>query len=283
MIPAVAQTLAEILAGGTSLNSTEQIDFKHPGMQQDLKPALNLYCYDIRENNQVQHLGRHLESQYTQSKPPSTAVHRLALWFDVSFLISAWDGTALGEQRLLSEALTLLLRHRLLPEELLAPALRGYGSLSVTVSSVELMDAVSLWQALGTPLRPALYVTVTTPFQLVCTPPAPWVFGSLNQQSYPLNGNQAEKTTYPVAVVAGVVKSAATTQPLAATEVAIVGTKKATTSNQEGLFFFNDLPLGHYLLELRCPGYTSQQCQVLVDPQSYIFKEIQLIPNTFRQ
>jgi hypothetical protein len=171
MIPAVAQTLAEILAGGTSLISTEQIDFKHPGMQQDIKPALNLYCYDIREHNQVLHLG----SQYTQDNPPLTAVHCPTLWFDVSFLISAWDCTALGEYRLLSEALTLLLHHRSLPETLLAPTLRGYGSLSLTVSSVGLIDAAILWKALGVPLRPALYVTVKTPFYLSCTPPSPWV------------------------------------------------------------------------------------------------------------
>ncbi|MBD2742218.1 Pvc16 family protein [Coleofasciculus sp. FACHB-1120] len=158
MIPATAQTLAEILAEGISLLSTEQIDFNHPGRREDVRPVLNLFCYNIGENSQVDH-------RINQEKPhPPTFGKYSPLWFDISFLVSAWDHTALGEQRLLSEALMLLLRYRWLPEELLAPSLRGYGSLSMTISAVGLIDAVALWRALGVPLRPALYVTVTVPF-----------------------------------------------------------------------------------------------------------------------
>jgi hypothetical protein len=92
-----------------------------------------------------------------------------AKWFDVSFLVSAWGDTALGEQHLLSEALMLLLPHHFITEELLAPVLRGYGSLPMTVRTIHPIDTVALWSALGVPLRPALYVTVTTPFQLQAT------------------------------------------------------------------------------------------------------------------
>lgn len=172
MIPAVAQTLAEILAGETSLISTEQIDFNHPSCQQDAGPGLNLYCYDLRANNQVQHTGQQLEGRNSQGKPYTSTINYSTTWFDVSFLVSAWDYTGLGEQRLLSEALILLLPHRLLKEELLAPALRGYGSLPMTVSAFPPTDIAALWRALGVRLRPALYVTVTIPFNLQGTPPA---------------------------------------------------------------------------------------------------------------
>ncbi len=158
MIPAVVQTLAEILAGGTSLTSTEQISFESPGACLEMiGPSLNLYFYDLRESA-PQRAGTQIDRRSALEDSQATA------WFDVSFLITAWDRTALGEQHLLSEALTLLLRHRLLQEDHLAPTLRGSGNLSMTVSAVQPISTAALWNALGIPLRPALQVTVTTPF-----------------------------------------------------------------------------------------------------------------------
>ncbi|MCD8487737.1 MAG: DUF4255 domain-containing protein [Desertifilum sp.] len=152
MIPAVAQTLAELLAGETSLVSTEQIDFNHPGLRAKPGPRLNLYCYHIRANHQGQ-INSLTSSGLTQ-------------WFDVSFLVSAWDDTALGEQRLLYETLMSLLQHCALEETHLAPALRGYGNLAIAVSSLHPTETVAIWTALGVPLRPALCVTVTIPVNL---------------------------------------------------------------------------------------------------------------------
>ncbi|MCT7973049.1 DUF4255 domain-containing protein [Laspinema olomoucense] len=151
MIPAVAQTLAEILAGGTSAISMEQIDFNSPNPElNNQAPRLNLYCYDVRENPQMQTSHRQTD--------PST------LWFDVSFLLTAWDVTALGEQHILSEALTVLIQHPCLPSERLAPALRGKGTLPMRISADGLSEIAAIWTALGVPLRPGLYLTVTIPF-----------------------------------------------------------------------------------------------------------------------
>lgn len=165
MIPAVAQTLAELLANGTSLISTEQINFDHPGKQQHTTPRLNLYCYDLRESIHI-HYTDSLEHRISSNHSGKPSGSYSLLWFDVSFLVSAWDRTALGEQRLLSEALRSLLCHRSLREECLAIELRGYGNLLMGISTVPPIDTASLWSALGVPLRPALYVTVTIPFNL---------------------------------------------------------------------------------------------------------------------
>ena len=160
MIPAATQTLAEILAGGISLLSTEQIDFSHPSVAQEVNPRLNLYCYSIRENVCKQPSGcqHSIQQRGSTLAPPR--------WFDLLFLVSAWDFTSLGEQRLLSEALILLLTHHSLGEEMLPPTLRGHGELPITVSAIHPIDAAALWSALSVPLRPALYVTLTIPFNL---------------------------------------------------------------------------------------------------------------------
>ena len=170
MLPAVTQTLAEILASGTSLISTEQIDFNHPGLQQGIEPLLNLYCYDIREHNKGQHSVWQPKNRNSYDIKDITSEKYSTIWIDVSFLVSVWGFTALGEQRLLSEALKLLLRHRLLPEEMLDPTLRGHGNLQLLVCAIKPLDALALWSALGVRLRPALYVTVTIPLHLKAEP-----------------------------------------------------------------------------------------------------------------
>ncbi|HEY9890437.1 MAG TPA: Pvc16 family protein [Candidatus Sericytochromatia bacterium] len=165
MIPAVAQTLARLLAGGTSLITTEQIDFNHPGWRQNTGSGLNLYCYDLRASDPVSPSVRSGNTN-NQGKRQGRSGNDRANWFDVSFLVSAWGDTALGEQHLLSEALMLLLPHPFITEDLLAPVLRGYGNLPMSVTTIHPTDTAALWSALGVPLRAALCVTVTTPFHL---------------------------------------------------------------------------------------------------------------------
>ncbi|OLP16633.1 hypothetical protein BST81_19530 [Leptolyngbya sp. 'hensonii'] len=159
MIPAVARTLANILAKGTSLSSTEHIDLNPPGPRVTGRSGLTLYCYDVCKSSQV-----HAESLVPSiEKTQLTNEQYLLQWFDVSFLVSAWDYTVLGEQQLLSEALTSLVGHPSLPEEMLAPELRGHGDLPLVISLQPAINPVMLWTSLGVPLRPALYVTVSIP------------------------------------------------------------------------------------------------------------------------
>ncbi|MCT7948245.1 DUF4255 domain-containing protein [Ancylothrix sp. C2] len=155
MLTAVSQTLAEILAGGASDLSTEQIDFNHP-QHSSFGTRVNIYCYEFRQSEQ--------EYQAIAEVGGSTQKQKSPFWFDISFLVTAWDFTALGEMRLLSEALILLLPHHWLPEDSLAVALRGYGKLPMKVSAVGYGETAVLWTALGVPMRPALRVIVTVPF-----------------------------------------------------------------------------------------------------------------------
>lgn len=278
MLIFVLQTLAQILAGGTSLTSTEQIDFSHPSNRREegAAPTFNVYIYDIRESKQLQHSGRQVERQLARGSQ-AAAVNRTPSWFDVSLLITAWDRTSLGEYYLLSEALSLLLRHRSLREEFLVSELRGYGNLSMTVALEPAIEIGSLWSAFNVPLRPALYLTLTVPIELQATSiPLVWerIF-SLQNKSEP-NGNTGVLTTR--VAIAGIVKSAVTNLPLESAEISAIATRKSTVSNSEGLFYFENLNLGNYVLTVSCPGYLSQNVNVLVDTQTYAFKEILLTP-----
>lgn len=292
MLVSVLQTLAEILAGGTSLISTEQIDFSRPGSRRDegAGPLLNLYFYDIRESKNIQHSGRQVERHASDNKPQTAKVNWSPNWFDVSLLITAWDRTALGEYHLLTEAMSVLLRHRSLQEHFLAHDLRGYGNLSLSVAMAPPIEIGALWSALSLPLRPALYLTVTVPFassnvimprvwQRIISLQADWN----NSENHSENNSSSAQVLTRQVVVAGVVKSAATAQPLTNTSVTILdsdkrNTDKCTISNSEGLFFFDNLRHGSYILNVQHPDYESRDCNILVDQEHAAFKEILLVP-----
>jgi hypothetical protein len=161
MISAIAQAVANILASGTSLTGTEQIDFGYPGgLHNDTKPCLNLYHYEIQA----------AQSPYPQAASALALGQNQELqplrWFDVTFALMARDYTALGEQHMLSESLTLLLQYPHIPVQFLSPSLRAYADLPLTVTPMTLRTQPTFWNAMGIPLRPALQITVTTPFEI---------------------------------------------------------------------------------------------------------------------
>jgi hypothetical protein len=275
MLTSILQTLAELLAGGTTLTSTEQIDFSHPADLKDRSagPLLNLYLYDIRESKH-QRSSKQVAGHIAESNCSNTIVACPANWFDVSILLTASDRTTLGGHHLLSEALSLLLRHHLLREEFLAPNLRGQGNLSLTVSLDPPIEIGGLWSALAVPLRPALYLTVAVPFEPQI--PALWEQASGKQNAW--QETQISNAIAKHIVIAGIVKNAVTTQSLAEVKVSLLGTEKAVISNSKGIFFFEDLNFGNYILQLSGPGYQVQNCNVLVDSSTYTFKEILLNP-----
>ena len=78
--------------------------------------------------------------------------------------------------------------------------------------------------------------------------------------------------------MAGVVKNALTLQPLEEAEIKLMGTQKSTNTAKEGLFYFENLELGNYVLSLNHEGYLPLQVNMLVDTQDWNFKEILLNP-----
>jgi Pvc16 N-terminal domain len=278
MLIFVLQTLAEILAGGTSLTSTKQIDFGHPSNRREeaTEPILNVYVYDLRESKQLQHSGRQFERNKTGSMQTAN-VSWPPTWIDVSLLLTAWDKTTLGEHHLLAEALTILLRHRSLREEFLVPELRGHGNLSMTVSIEPAIEISSLWSALTIPLRAALFLTVTVPFEAQTVPKSLVWDRIVSIRNKCLPGSDVRTITKRVAI-AGIVKNAVTNLPLTDTTISVVGTEITALSSEEGLFFIEDLHSGNYVIRLDCPNYLPQTVNFLVESQTYVIKEILLTP-----
>ncbi len=280
MLNSILQALAEMLASGSVLTSTEQIDFSHPGSLENSNRelSLNLYLYDVRINKKMPNTGRQVERYFDDSRQVAE-VCRAPSWFDISIVITARDRTMLGEHRLLSETLLLLMRSRLLREEFLTPDLRGHGNLSLSVTNDPPIDIGSLWGSLCVPIQPAIYLTVTVPFNVWRKTTVPLV----SERHFEVNNSvpaiSRSGSKIQRVAIAGIVKNTLNSKPLRRVRVILEGTKKSVSSNEEGYFIFENLASGNYILHLRRFGYKSKSCNVFVDGESSIPKEILLIPS----
>lgn len=278
MLNSILQTLAEMLANGAVLTSTEQIDFSHPASLENSNRdrSLNLYLYDVRINKKMPTNGRQVERHFDELRQVAE-VSRAPSWFDISIVITARDRTVLEEHQLLSATLLLLMRSRLLHEEFLTPDLRGHGNLSLSVTDNPPIDVGSLWSSLSVPIRPAIYLTVTVPLNMWRTTTTPLVterrFGVNSPVSALSRGTKIQRVA-----IAGIVKNIIDSEPLRRVEIVLEGTEKLAISNKKGYFVFENLTSGNYTLHCKRFGYESKSCDVFVGEKSCVPKEILLTP-----
>jgi hypothetical protein len=279
MLNSILQTLAEMLAGGTILTSTEQIDFSHPSSLGDSNRdlSLNLYLYDVRVSRKMPNTGRQVERRF-DGLHQTAEVRKAPKWFDVSLIITARDRTVIGEHRLLSETLLLLMQSSELREEFLTPDLRGHGNLSLTVNNDPPIDVSSLWSSLSVPIRPAIYLTVTVPLNMWKKTTVPLVTERQFGVSDSIPATNRSRSRIQRVAIAGIVRNVANSKPLKRVRIILQGTEKAVTSNEEGYFFFENLTSGNYTLQFRRFGYQPDNCNVLVNGEACAPKEIFLTP-----
>ena len=131
-------------------------------------PALDLFLYDVRENRELRSnewlVERQGNGQAVHTPPP--------VRMDCSYLITAWPSStapnpAEDEHRLLGEVLTVLLRHRTIPMEMLQGSLVGQTPVppAIAAQSDRMQNTADFWQALGGRPKAALNYTVTIAFE----------------------------------------------------------------------------------------------------------------------
>ena len=169
MIDDLDRTLEELLKRGlpTDLVSQVAISFAAPDDQfppsSVTLPAVDLFLYDVRENRELRSAEWRVERRGDTATrvPPPVRV-------DCSYLVTAWANAssttpARDEHRLLGEVMKVLLRHEVLPAEVLQGSLRGQEPPlpASTLQPGRLQSLGELWQALGGKPKAALSYTVT--------------------------------------------------------------------------------------------------------------------------
>ena len=137
------------------------------------RPTLSLFLFDIQENTELRQTG--MET----TRGNGRGVHRMPpRRFDLRYLVSALTTDVMDEHLLLWRALVTLMKHPVLPAEILAESIRQYDlPIQAKVSKPdEGPRPLEVWSALEVAPRPALVYVVTVPVDLEIAIEAPLVF-----------------------------------------------------------------------------------------------------------
>ena len=166
MIHEIDEVLRGVLRGGGLAGTEVEVAFDAPSREWAARrttPTLDAYLYDIRED-----VNRRERGPVAVRDEHGIVVRRRQppRWFRLSYLVTAWTKRPEDEHRLLSAALTTLLRGEALPAAALTGPLAELGlaiPITVAVPPTESRSLADIWSALGGELKPSLDVVITAP------------------------------------------------------------------------------------------------------------------------
>lgn len=164
MLSELDETIRRLLIDEGGFDPAEiDVSFDIPNREWSVgitKPTLNCYLFDIRENGELRQQGMQTE----KGGSGSAGRRRPRLFFDLTYLITAWTRAVEDEHRLLWHTLTTLVRFTTLPAEHLQGRLRENDvpifARAAQPSSV-LKSPGEFWTALENQLKPSLSYVVT--------------------------------------------------------------------------------------------------------------------------
>ncbi len=139
-------------------------------------PTVDLYLYDIREDPRRRSAGNY---QDRDEGGVLRATMELPRYFRLSYLATAWTQRPEDEHRLLAALLSVFIRQRVIPEEMLTGSLASLGIpvlLEVAKPPPENRQISEVWTSLGGELKASLDLVITAPMTFepmpVSAPPA---------------------------------------------------------------------------------------------------------------
>ncbi|KAA2258078.1 DUF4255 domain-containing protein [Solihabitans fulvus] len=128
-------------------------------------PTVNVFLYDLRED-----LTRRRTGTQEEHDGDGTVVgwQEPPLWYQLSYLVSAWTTRPIDEHRLLSEVLRGVSRHDTLQTDWLTGSLAELGLAVLVDAGGAVPDgnaATDLWSGLGGQLKPSIGLRVIAPLQ----------------------------------------------------------------------------------------------------------------------
>lgn len=176
MLSELDETIRQLLIKEGGLDPTEiEVAFDIPNREWSgaiSKPTLNCYLFDIHENVELRQQGMRTEKQGTaqavRRRPP--------LYFDLTYLVTAWTRAVEDEHRLIWHALRTLARFATMPTKHLQGVLREYDMPIFTRTAQPngvLKSPSEFWTALENQLKPSLAYVVTLSFERDALPAGP--------------------------------------------------------------------------------------------------------------
>jgi hypothetical protein len=260
MIADLDETLRQLLIAELPVkNGDIDISFELPKREWSARlarPTVNLFLYDIRENNVLR------QPQWERINSGSTThaqIKRTPLRVDCSYLVTAWAADPEDEHRMLTRSLLALFRYPVLPDHRLVGQLKNppYEIRAHIAQHDALKDASDLWSVLDNEMRAGVAYVVTLALD-------PWTEVTesivrtrtlrLGQMQDPAAQNAAAPglvagtESTPLVLFGGVIRDKQSGEPRAGIEVALKGTGHITTTDAQGRYKLGSLPPGAYTL-----------------------------------
>ena len=160
MIHDLDRSLTNLLESMKREGYVREISFATPDDQFGPSlPAINLFLYDVRENNDLR--SNEWRTEWRNEQPVGRRLPPVRV--DCSYLVTAWAGDISQEHHVLGEVMGLLLRYPTLPQDMLHGSLNKQ-ELPLPTTALQpgrLQSLGEFWQALGGKPKAAFDYTVT--------------------------------------------------------------------------------------------------------------------------
>jgi uncharacterized protein DUF4255/carboxypeptidase family protein len=245
------ETLRQLLIRDVPLDLAEvDVSFDAPDREWSgrlSRPTVNCYLYDVRENHEYR------ETDYELDRSNGNGVRiKGPLRIDVSYQVTVWARAADDEHRLLWRVLSALIRHPILPHDLLQGELKDQPfPIRAQGAQPELgpKNAAELWQALDNRIRPGLTYVVTLALdpQVVFT--SPLVFTRVAHLLF------EEQQDAEALEIGGWVRDRQhPDQGVVGARVRVRGSGAEATTDQDGRFMLRNVRRGTATLVVAAPG-----------------------------
>jgi hypothetical protein len=248
------ETLRKILIEDLPIKNGEiDIQFDQPVREWSAKlskPTINLFLYDVRENNRL----RQHQWQHVRSENGSVTQKRTPMQVDCLYMLTTWGNDPADEHRLMTRTMMALFRYPTIPDDRLIGTLQNpaFPIQTQLARHDRLTNPAEVWSALDNELRPSVNYLVNLALD-------PWdeVSGPA-VRSLTLNTGQSrnlprykvfdpEETRSQMAFIGGTVRTSKG-EPQSGIAVAIKGTGYMAESADDGRFRLGGFPPGDYTL-----------------------------------
>jgi hypothetical protein len=228
------------------------------------KPTVNLYLYDIHENQELRDLN------WTITRDNGVATKRKSpVRIDLSYLITVWTNDTADQHRLLSHILTTLIRFPELPEGFLQGRLAAlHWPLKATTAQPDgvLRNSADFWGALDNQLKPSISYVVTIPVEQDVEFSAPEV----KTKVFTYGSREGGGSSDQLVQISGVVRRQGKPDEVVADAVVSARDLQMTaTTDENGMFAFRRMKFGSHTFEVAAPGEKKKEVPVEVPSINY--------------
>jgi hypothetical protein len=262
MIADLDETIRQLLIKEIPVKNGEvEISFNQPKREWSArlsKPTVNLFLYDVRENNVLR---QHQWDQVREGVGTVTK-KRSPMRVDCFYMLTTWAADPEDEHHLLTRSILALFRFPIIPVDRLVGGMQKqqFEIQAHLAAHDRLTNPAEVWSSLDNEIRPSISYIVSLaldPWQEI-TGPVVRTLTFHAGQARTLEPNpslEAGGDGVSLITFGGTVREKGKAQkPLAGIQVAVKGTGLFNTSDQRGHFRLGALPPGNYILVAWMPG-----------------------------